>query len=458
MTKSKGGTPTERLLSRLCESTFLKFWSYPNPYKGDREELCDLIAVFEDHVFIFFVRESRKFDNPDIDISVAWKRWKKKVIDQQIRALKGAEKYIRTGEPIFIDAKCETKLPIVVPKNAKIHKFVIAHGVEEALKEFSSDDYSGSLAISYSEYPQSSVERPFCLELGKDDPVHILDGSNVQIVLSELDTIYDFTAFIKEKEKTINTCDSLLYFGEHDLLARYFLNHDEDQNIYRINPGNPNSSIIVIDGFWKDFVESEPYKRKKEADKISYFWDKLMQQVYQDALDGTLLNKVDLGKGRDPVYEMAKEPRFVRRLLSEEIRKEVRGFPETNHEVFPKVKFMSSLEEGKGYVFLQLKCPQTGDFENDYRPLRQKMLEVACGVIRNRFPHLNTVIGIGQYATKFSNGNSRDFALLDCSEWTEEERGFYEKENEDFGFFKRENMQKTIRHIKQFPEQRDREE
>lgn len=454
--KSEGLTPTEKLLSNLCENTFLKFWSYTNPYKNDREELCDLIAVFEEHIFIFFVRQSKKFDNPDIDISVAWKRWEKTVIDQQIRALKGAEKYIRTGQPIFLDAKCESRLPIAVPRNAKIHKFVVAYGVEEALKKFSSDDYLGSLAISYQEHTQSSDERLFCVELEKNDPIHILDGRNVEIVLRELDTVYDFTAFINEKEKTINTCDSLLYFGEHDLLAQYFLNYDEGQNKHFINSGNPNSSIIVVDGFWKFFVETESYKIREEANKISYLWDELIQQVYQDALNGTLLNNIDLGKGNDPVYEMAKEPRFMRRLLSEEIRKEVRDFPETDHEVLSKVKFLSSLQKDKGYIFLQLKCPETGDFENPYRTLRVEMLEVACGVIRNRLPHLNTVIGIAQYASKFTNENSRDFALLDCSEWTEQKRTLYENENEDFGFFKRENMQKTIRHIKEFPEQEDR--
>ena len=110
----------------------------------------------------------------------------------------------------------------------------------------------------------------------------------------------------------------------------------------------------------------------------------------------------------------------------------------------------------KGYVFLQLKCPQTGDFERSYRLLRQRMLEVACGVIRNRLAHLNTVIGIGQYASKFTNGNSLDFMLFDCSKWTGEKRAFYERENEDFGFFKSENIQRTIKHIKEFPEQENR--
>lgn len=189
--------------------------------------------------------------------------------------------------------------------------------MEEALKKFSGNDYSGSLAISYGEHTQSSAERPFCVELEKNDPVHILDSRNIEIVLSELNTIYDFTEFIREKEQTISKCVSLLYFGEHELLAQYFFNYDEVQNKHRINPGSPNSSIIIEYGFWESFAESESYKSREEANKISYFWDKLIQQVYQDALDGTLLNKVDLGIGKDPVYEMAKEPRFVRRLLSE---------------------------------------------------------------------------------------------------------------------------------------------
>ena len=450
--KSKGVTLTEKSLTSFCESTFLKFWSYTNPYKKDRKELCDLIAVFDDHIFVFFVRESKKFDNPNKDISVMWKRWKNEAIDKQIRTLRGAERYIRTGKPIFTDAKCETRLPVVIPRNAKIHKFVVAHGVEKALKRFSDDDDCGSLAISYGEHTQSSEDRPFCVKLGKTDLVHILDSSNIEIVLRELDTIYDFTSFINEKEYTISTCDSFLYFGEHELLAQYFLNYDEDQNRYRIKPEGPNPSIIILDGSWKDFIKSGSYKRRKEANEISYFWDKLMQHVYQDAFDGTLLNYVDLGKGNDPVKEMAKEPRFTRRFLSGEIQKEVLNFPETDHVVLTKVKFMSSFYKDKGYVFLQLKCPQNGDFEARYRPYRRKMLGIACGVIRNRLAHLNTVIGLAQYATKFTTGNSLDFILLDCSEWTEEKRAFYERENKDRGYFKMDNIQKSTKHLNEFPE------
>ena len=452
--KSKGTTPTEKLLSDLCERTFLKFWSYPNPYRKDKKgkELCDLIAVFENHLFIFFVKEIGALNNLDKEISVTWPRWKKEAIDKQIENLKGAGKYIRSGSPIFVDRKRKTKLPVNIRKNAKIHKFIVAHGAEKALKELSADDYHGSLAISYKECSESSTDKPFCIELDKADPVHVLDDRSFEIVLRELDTIYDFTSFIEEKEETIKACDSLLYLGEHDLLGQYFLSYDEEQNIYRLNPEKPDFSIITIDGFWEYFSGTEEYKRRKKANEISYLWDELIQSVYQDALDGTLLNNVDLARGNDPVHEMAKEPRFMRRVLSEEIRKEVRNFPETDDIVLPKVKFMRSFYKDKGYVLLQLKCPQTGDFEARYRPVRQKMLEVACGVIRNRYTHLNTVIGIAMYASKFSNGNSRDFMLLDCSEWTREKRRHYERENQSFGFFRSENIQETRKRVQEFPD------
>ncbi len=35
--------PTEKLLSRLCENTFLDLFSYLNPVREDGKELCDLI-------------------------------------------------------------------------------------------------------------------------------------------------------------------------------------------------------------------------------------------------------------------------------------------------------------------------------------------------------------------------------------------------------------------------------
>ncbi|RYE70364.1 MAG: hypothetical protein EOO81_07950, partial [Oxalobacteraceae bacterium] len=109
---SGGVTATERLLAEFCERSFLKLWSYPNPYKDDGHELCDLLAVFDNTIFVFFDRENHLPTVPDKDPQVLWDRWKRNVIDRQVRTAHGAERYIRQGRPIFLDAKRDRLLPV----------------------------------------------------------------------------------------------------------------------------------------------------------------------------------------------------------------------------------------------------------------------------------------------------------------------------------------------------------
>ncbi len=59
--KSEGLTPTEKLLADLCENTFLKLWSYPNPFNENRDELCDLLAVSKRHCQVFSVKSHQGF-------------------------------------------------------------------------------------------------------------------------------------------------------------------------------------------------------------------------------------------------------------------------------------------------------------------------------------------------------------------------------------------------------------
>lgn len=46
---------------------------------------------------------------------------------------------------------------------------------------------------------------------------------------------------------------------------------------------------------------------------------------------------------------------------------------------------------------------------------------------------------------------SEDFALLDCSCWTEKDRAFYERENEYTEFFRTSGVQETRLHTEDFP-------
>ncbi len=434
--KSEGVTPTEKLLSDLCERSFLKLWSYPNPVKDDKKELCDLLAVFENHVFIFFDRESGALSKENNDPLTKWKRWKKEAIDAQTRTTHGAERYIRSGRDIFLDTELAVPFPFNIDRhNMVVHKIIIAHGAKEACEKFSDNNVYGSLGIFYVN-GTPDLPFPFMVHMDKENPVHVFDSHNLPIIFGELDTFYDFSAYLDAKVDAIQSYDALSYCGEEDLLAHYFLNFDESKNKHFIGTSEKDVNFLMVgEGEWKDFIELEIYKRKKLADKISYHWDKLIQITCQNTLDGTIGGSSPL-RGRSAIHEMAKEPRFHRRALSERMIQSIHNFPETSQRIMRNLSFMPSFYEGKGYVFLQLKVDGITDYENEYRPKRQALLEIACGAAKNKFNHLKTVIGIAIDAPKYAETNSEDFILMDCADWPDERREDYEKANEKLGFFK----------------------
>jgi len=449
--KSEGVTPTERLLSDLCERSFLKLWSYPNPLKDDRDELCDLLAVFENQVFIFFDRESRHFDKTNKDPLLNWRRWKKKAVDDQIRTAHGAERYIRSGRSIFLDAALEVQFPIDIDFDKMIiHKIIIAHGAKEACEKFSDDNVYGSLAICY-DLSDTQLPFPFSINIDKENPVHVFDSYNLPVIFGELDTFFDLSSYLDAKIDAIKSLDVLGYCGEEDLLAHYYLNFDESKNKHFIGTNRKDINCVMIgEGEWKDFVKSEIYHKKKSADKVSYLWDELIQRTSQNTLNGTLGGDSPL-RGQSAIHEMAKEPRFSRRALSEHIIQAIRNFPESSQYMVRNLSFMPSFYKEKGYVFLQLKVEGITDYENDYRPMRQAMLEIACGAAKNKFKHLEKVVGIAIDAPKYTKRNSEDFILMDCANWSDDLREHYEKENEGFNFFQSDSLTMQKKTVKNFP-------
>ena len=314
--KQEGLTRSERLLSTLCEKTFLKLWSWPNPRKEDGKELCDVIAIFEDHVFIFFDRESKTIQNTSKDIHVTWQRWKKEVIDKQVRTARGAEKYVRDRHPIFLDTKCEQPFPATLPEKPIIHKFVVAHGAKEACEAYSEDNVYGSLAISYGQTSFQSLPTPFFVELERNDPVHVFDSVNLGTVLGELDTYHDFVEYVSEKEDAIQRHDLLFYCGEEDLLAHYFLNCDSSRQKYRIGVGPSCTALWIGEGEWKGFLTEGHRDRRKAENADSYLWDRLIQVTHQYALEGRTKG-ASLWNGNNALYEMARRTATVASIAIE---------------------------------------------------------------------------------------------------------------------------------------------
>ena len=455
--KSDGVNDSERLLADLCEKSFLKLWSYPNSFKDDRKELCDLLAVFENHVFIFFDRENQQLENPDKDPEVLWRRWKKRVIDDQARTAHGAEKYIRSGRPIFLDKDSNMPFPLKFnPETAVIHKIIIAHGAVDACKRHSDKNIFGSLGISYSDILENDLETPFIVTIDRGNPVHVFDSHNLPVVFGELDTFYEFSVYLDEKIRAIKSLYLLSYCGEEDLLAHYLLNFDDKQNRHFIGVKcEVVNGLTIGEGAWNDLLQHENYHNKKMADEVSYMWDELLQRTCQNELDGTLLGDGLILSGCSAIHEMAKEPRFMRRALSQNMINAIQSFPEGSGLFVRKMSFMPSYYENKAYVFLQLKFDDIKDFESEIRPGRQKMLEIACAAAKEKFSHLTVIVGIAINAPKFHRENSEDFLLLDCSDWSEEQSQHYKDLNQYFGFFQSESLVSVERRIQEFPSSRD---
>ena len=71
------------------------------------------------------------------------------------------------------------------------------------------------------------------------------------------------------------------------------------------------------------------------------------------------------------------------------------------------------------------------------------MLEVACGAAKLKFPHLKKVIGIAIDAPKYASTNSEDFVLMDCQNWTDEERAHYAARQSGVSIFQDECAERT---------------
>lgn len=453
ISKSEGVTPTERLLARLCDQTFLKLWSYPNPCRDDGKELCDLLVVFEHEVLIFFDRENRQFDENPPDVSLAWKRWRKEVIEKQISTAHGADRYIRSGRSIYLDSKKSQPFPIPIdPSNARLHKIVVAHGIRDACKHSSPINVSGSLAISYGPKDAVGVEQPFFVEVDRENPIHVLDTDNLEIALNELDTIFDFTAYLDAKLEAIQRHQIFTYCGEEDVIAHYFLNFDDKRKRHMIGTFEDVDSVHIGEGEWADFEKSKPYAMRKEANKSSYFWDRLLQITSHNALEGTLEGNSEPFSGKSALHFMAKEPRFWRRGLSDHILKSIRNFPENDEPLVRSVSLMPSFFEGTRYVFLQLKAVDLSSSWEEYREKRSAILEIACGAAKLKWPDLQRVVGIAIDAPKYAvENNSEDMLLMEFSDWTAERCAHYAEANKVLRFFSTPQIQMTKQTVSEFP-------
>jgi hypothetical protein len=64
--------------------------------------------------------------------------------------------------------------------------------------------------------------------------------------------------------------------------------------------------LVVDDTLWAGFKESDAYKARKEANEISYAWDRLIEILCKDILDGNLEFGLELNDSELAVRAMAR--------------------------------------------------------------------------------------------------------------------------------------------------------
>ncbi len=450
--RGQGITKSERYLASLGDKVFLRLWSYPNTFidkkqgnKGDGKELADLLVVFGDDVIIFSDKEIKW---PEIeDLNLAWSRWFRRAVENSGKQVQGAYRWLSKFEDrVFIDKKCEERLPIDLPplERRRVHGIVIALGATDAAKRFFDDKRGTFMAvpsIKGKAHTDKSLEdyNPFCIgDINPNGPyVHVFGPTALDLIFSELDTIADFIDYITKREAFFRSGKLGLASGEEDLIASFIQNGTEQSERLFIPADMPDDlsehTILIPPGEYEGFIRLPEYQRKLEADRPSYIWDKLIEVFITHIIAGTsveIMNIPPSAKIAERALRiMASENRLYRRFLGEAIEGALKKAEDEQAIRFARnlVPDGNDREQKVGYVFLILACPPDSELENgydQYREHRRAMLEVYCYNLFDMRPDLESVVGIAVDASEKVTGRaggSEDLIALGKPDWSKEE-------------------------------------
>jgi hypothetical protein len=272
-------TRTEQLTFDLCTRSCLSFWSYNNPILKNGKELCDVLVVFDKHVVIFSVKEVglRLTSNA----GDAYSRWDRKAVEESVRQIYGAEKSLRSMEyAIRADGTQGGRIPGLELRN--VHRVAVACGADGVVPMYSADFAKGF--------------------------VHVIDETSLKDLLGELDTIQDLTDYLSAKEKLYSSTEVQCVGSEGNLLAFYLMKGRK----FPIT----TSRFLVEDGVWETIRKRPEFIARKDADKISYGWDKLIEFLSREQARIPNGPRLDLNQKELIIRAMAEEPRVVRRGLA----------------------------------------------------------------------------------------------------------------------------------------------
>ncbi|MDX2068130.1 MAG: hypothetical protein SFV55_06865 [Haliscomenobacter sp.] len=388
-------TPTEKILSELCKGSFLSFWSFPNPFSKKGKELCDLLVVCDPDIIIFSVKDISIKESGDLNVDID--RWLKRAIESSSDQIYGAERIINLKEEIFLcDQTTKIKLPEKGIRN--IYRVAVAFGRGD------------KFPLKYGDFGKGFI--------------HVFDEKSIHILLRELDTITDFTDYLKAKEEFLKSGTGHISFSSEDMLALYI------QNGFSF-PDSDETSLYLFHDLWEGYSNSDEYLKEKEENEPSYLWDSIIETLHKDFENGQTIYSESREEIELSVRQMNKENRFGRRQLSKCLQ-EVIG--QDDGIKTPSSRIVKAQLEGSPvYVFLARPFEQRED--------RLKELQLTCMIGRQMHMDASVIIGIATEKYKKDKGFSLDICYFHLPEWTKEMEEKTNQIREELGIYK--NPQRT---------------
>ncbi len=380
-------TPSEKYVADLCEKSFLPFWSHPNPLGKKNKELCDLLVVCENIIIIISVKDIKVSNHEDQNIR--YERWMKKAVDSSLNQIFGAERFLNNVEDIKLkNRKTVVKLP---PKgNRVIYRIAIAFG--------------------------SKYDFPLPMGYDKRGFTHVFDEKSTEVLINELDTIIDFTRYLKAKEDFLKNKQILLP-EEVDFLALYLQTG--------LQFDFPFTLISGANDLWKDYEKSEEYKTWRKQIEPSFIWDYMIKQLYEYHIDENTDNE-RRNNLEEAVRLINLEPRLNRIELGISLDNAIKLKVRARILLIPESNYL--------YVFMPLSSKNWKEKELE--------LELRCVVAKYLNPSINTFIGIA------IGNNGKEESVFDIGyyyfpEMSEDFIKFAKEIQENHGYFVEPNFSRS---------------
>ncbi len=367
------GKNAEQVLHGLAEKTFFTDWCFLNPKLPDGKELCDLLVVFDDIAIVWQIK------NLKLDENGHYKTGEK---EKNLSQLYGAKRSL-----------FDLKRPIELENARRIKEKFDPSTIKQT--------YYISALIGEGEWSYIPTENY------KGMYINVLSGRTLEIMLAELDTIGDFTTYLKAKKDfyTKTKTSVVITGGEEDFMAYWLM---EERSFKKYEKAD---MLFLNGGAWEHFSKRDDYLRKKEADRISYGWYNLINRAHEGS-----------EKYERVARELARPDRFKRRILAQAFYDAYK----ISHESDKYTLYRRVMpDDDVTYCFLFMDAQQSN------RKDRISMLTAFCMVCRIKFGK-SKVIGVAT-GKKIRRISAYDYCLMDIPTVTEKFKEDAERIQKELG-------------------------